>query len=80
MLHLPRSGRETFLPFSSMGREAAHWIHSSPFSRICLGYSSEHGVVSVLTEISDMDGSSQDIGICTYQHQYRKIALVFEIK
>jgi hypothetical protein len=30
-----------FLPFSSIGREAGHWIHNSPFSRICLGYSSE---------------------------------------
>lgn len=80
MLHLPRSGRETFLPFSSIGREAAHCIHSSRFSRICLGYSSEHSVVSLLTEISGMDGSNQDIGICTYQHQYRKTVLVFEIK
>ena len=80
MLRLPRSGRETFLLFSSIGREAGHWIHSSPFSRICLGYSSEHGVVSLLTEISDMGGSNQDIGICTYLHQYRKTVLVFEIK
>jgi len=80
MLHLPRSSGETFRLFSSISREAGHWIHSSPFSRICLGYSIEHGVVSVLTEISDMDGNNQEIGNCTYQHQYQKTVLVFEMK